>query len=323
MTYGEIHSVDLNLEDLLSNFEKWLDPNEIVIVKDEVVELEGQKGRFKALKDITRAELQSPIEVKLTLFETYWDPDEVLFKVGQIVENDGQPKIKITKDVKRSMLMADGRVPADCFEVIKEEVKKEEKDMNDADQVVYAKGEEIEQDGKKYRALKDITVGMVREKNGVIDEYVEEIKPAQIADVDGNGGKPAAKAVGDIPVNKKCEEEHSKGEYLQMLFGTACPSILHLFKTLREENANNEQVKITGTWPTETIAAWDNYTFSILRKKNGAFYRVYVCHTDKARLAEGKEGYLLTPQEERDRWFCLGDIQDREIGPILQRRHAC
>lgn len=320
VTFGEIHTIDLVLEDFLGNFEKWLDPNEVLIVKDEVVELEGQTGRFKALKDITRAELQSPIEVKLTLFEVYSDPEEILFKVDQIVENDGMPKIKITKDVKRCMLLEDGRVPADCFEVIKEESKKEEKEM--PDEIVYKSGEEFVINGEKYRALKDITVKMIREKDGVLDEYIEPVK-TEIADVDGKGDQPASKAVGEIPVNKRCDEEHTKAEYLQMLFGTSNPSILHLFKTLRMENENNEQVKITGTWPTETLSVWDNYTFSILRKKNGAFYRVYVCHTDRARVADGKEGYLLTKQDERDRWFCIGDIQDREIGPILQRRHAC
>lgn len=180
--------------------------------------------------------------------------------------------------------------------------------------VIYNEGDEAEfpqAPGKKFKANRKITQQMVTDNKGIMptewfDEIVAEVPPA---------AEPL-KPIGEEPVTKKCSEEHTQSEFMNMLFGTPNPSILHVLNLLKKY-AGGDEYELTGTNTIERMIAYTDYTFSIVKMKDGAFYRVWVAHTDVER---GAKGSWLETHGEQDRWFKIGDVQDREMGRLLNSR---
>ena len=108
----------------------------------------------------------------------------------------------------------------------------------------------------------------------------------------------------------------SKGDFLRYLFGTANPNIMHLFSKMQEE-VSNKTFKDTGTWPVEQMIVYPKYTFSVVKMKNGRFYRIFVAYTDMENL---NDSTWLQTKDVKDRWLDLIDIQDRDVGRILDMR---
>ena len=182
--------------------------------------------------------------------------------------------------------------------------------------VIYNEGDEAEfpqAPGKKFKANRKITQQMVTEHNGVMPtEWFDEI----VAEVPAGEPQTTMKPIGEEPNTKKCSEEHTQSEYMNMLFGTPNPSILHVVNMLKK-CAGGDEYELTGTDTIERMIAFEDYTFSIVKMKNGAYYRVWVAHTDMDR---GTAGSWLNTHAEPDRWFKLGDIQDREMSRLLNSR---
>ena len=199
-----------------------------------------------------------------------------------------------------------------------------------SDEIVYHAGDitTFFGDARTWRITQDVTKSMLQAAKGdmsayavVVEPEVPEVPVAEPAEEQPHADEqqPAEEPapVGDIPEpRKKCGEEHSRGEFLRMLFGTANPNIMHLFSVLKAE-AGNATFQATGTWPIEQMIAYPTYSFSIIKMKNGRFYRVFVAHTDKENL---NNSTWLETKDVKDRWFELCDIQDREVGRILDMR---
>lgn len=182
--------------------------------------------------------------------------------------------------------------------------------------VIYNEGDEAEfpqAPGKKFKANRKITQQMVTDHKGVMPtEWFDEI----VAEVPADEHQTTMKPIGEEPNTKKCSEEHTQSEYMNMLFGTPNPSILHVVNMLKK-CAGGDEYELTGTDTIERMIAFEDYTFSIVKMKNGAYYRVWVAHTD---LDRGTAGSWLNTHNEPDRWFKLGDIQDREMSRLLNSR---
>lgn len=216
----------------------------------------------------------------------------------------------------------------------KSETTTKENEQPMSDEIVYRAGDitTFFGDARTWRITKDVTKSMLQAAKGNMSEYAVVVEP-EVPEVPAPAAvetleeqphadeqHPAAEEpapVGDIPEpRKKCGEEHSRGEFLRMLFGTANPNIMHLFSVLKAE-AGNATFQATGTWPIEQMIAYPTYSFSIIKMKNGRFYRVFVAHTDKENL---NNSTWLETKDVKDRWFELCDIQDREVGRILDMR---
>ena len=210
----------------------------------------------------------------------------------------------------------------------KSETTTKENEQPMSDEIVYRAGDitTFFGDARTWRITKDVTKSMLQAAKGNMSEYAVVVEPEvpevpapaaeetleeqPHADEQQPAEEPAP--VGDIPEpRKKCGEEHSRGEFLRMLFGTANPNIMHLFSVLKAE-AGNATFQATGTWPIEQMIAYPTYSFSIIKMKNGRFYRVFVAHLNNSTWLETKD--------VKDRWFELCDIQDREVGRILDMR---
>ena len=105
-----------------------------------------------------------------------------------------------------------------------------------------------------------------------------------------------------------------KNQYalLRGLFGTANPAITHVEKFLKEFLTNEKNISYlsTGTFPTETTISYTekpyDVTYSIVKFKDGRFYRIFAAITDK-KLSN--QGYIETKNVE-GRWVKLMDVQN-------------
>lgn len=230
------------------------------------------------------------------------------------------------------------------YEPKKEEQPKEEKEVE-----YWAKKDEVREiDGKKFTVKQDVTTDMLRENNGDVTPWVEEIKGESIADIDKpteSAGEPSnaevpaeqrdwgdekdkekdIKPIGDIPPKAmSIKDDGSRPEdHLNTLFGTTTPNIMHLLNFLKSECTNEaykgEEWQLTGTFPVELLSVWPKYTYSILRMKNGAYYRIFVCMTDLTRT--DSQSWIKT-HDEPGRWMRVCDIQDRDVSGIFNRRRV-
>ena len=98
------------------------------------------------------------------------------------------------------------------------------------------------------------------------------------------------------------------------MFGTANPAITHLQKFLKNHltEEQNAGFLATGTFPTETVIVWNekpyDLTVSIVKYKDGRFYRCYVAKTNPGLTDHS----FIATKDIPDRWVRLGaDIQDR------------
>lgn len=150
-----------------------------------------------------------------------------------------------------------------------------------------------------------------------IDAPAEKTQEAEAPDETADGGEEELPTpVGDQPEFKHVREEHTKGEYLEMLFGTPAPTILHVLNYIKS-NDDSETFKLTGTHAIEQLYVFSDYTFSIIRMKNGCYYRIFVAHTDTGL---GNNMTWFKSREDKNRWFVIADVSDREINRVVQMR---
>jgi len=212
-----------------------------------------------------------------------------------------------------------------------EPVTTNEETKNMEEQLWAHKGDIREIDGKKYVVKCDISLETVKACNGVIDEYVELVVDDNVeasgeeTNVETQNGaeNKDIKPIGDIPENKSIYEDISAVEHCNMLFGTTNPNIMHLLNFLKkectDESYKGEEYTLTGTFPVELMSVWPKYTYSIVRMKNGAFYRIFVCFTDMSR--NDSQSWVKT-HAEQGRWMRVCDIQDRDVGGLFNRRRV-
>ena len=247
---------------------------------------------------------------------------EVVIKKGELVTLDeypGKEFVCLTKDltdIEVAEATKNGTLFDLLVEVNKSDIAVTQSKVKLMEEIViYNEGDEAEfpqAPGKKFKANRKITQQMVTDHKGVMPtEWFDEI----VAEVHAEP-QPAMKPIGEEPNTKKCSEEHTQSEYMNMLFGTPNPSILHVVNMLKK-CAGGDEYELTGTDTIERMIAFEDYTFSIVKMKNGAYYRVWVAHTDMDR---GTAGSWLNTHNEPDRWFKLGDIQDREMSRLLNSR---
>lgn len=145
----------------------------------------------------------------------------------------------------------------------------------------------------------------------------EEEQPMETATAEQPAEQPAP--VGEAVASTLCKDEHTDKWYMSALFGTSDPSIdvvLNKLAQLNEEDPSPE-FKVSKSYPVERMVCYTDYTFSIIRMKNGAFYRMFVAHTD---LDRGANAAWLYTSDEPDRWFMIGNVTDPEISRIVNRR---
>ena len=246
----------------------------------------------------------------------------VVIKKGEIVtleEYPGKEFVCMTKDLTDAEVVEatkNGTLFDLLLEVNKTDITTNPTKTKAMEEIViYNEGDEAEfpqAPGKKFKANRKITQEMVSNNKGIMPvEWFDEIKVNVSPDA-----QQTMKPIGEEPNAKKCSEEHTQSEYMNMLFGTPNPSILHVINLLKK-CAGGEEYDLTGTDTIERMIAYEDYTFSIVKMKNGAYYRVWVAHTDMER---GTAGSWLNTHNETDRWYKLGDIQDREMSRLLNSR---
>lgn len=285
--------------------------------KEEVLE-----GRYAAPDEEKAAAVVADIDQKAEVKEPV-----VVIKKGEIVtleEYPGKEFVSLDKDltdVEVSEATKDGTLLDLLSEVKKDEADNQvqvsvTKGNIMEEIVIYNEGDEAEfpqAPDKRFKANRKITQQMVTDHKGIMPtEWFNEI----VAEVPAEEPQTTMKPIGEEPNTKKCSEEHTQSEYMNMLFGTPNPSILHVVNMLKK-CAGGDEYDLTGTDTIERMIAYSDYTFSIVKMKNGAYYRVWVSHTDMDR---GIEGSWLNTHAEPDRWFKLGDIQDREMSRLLNSR---
>ena len=245
--------------------------------------------------------------------------------VGYDSPAEEQPKEDPDADDQQEEQSAEEAAPA---EEPNSETTTKENEQPMSDEIVYHAGDitTFFGDARTWRIKQDVTKSMLQAAKGNMSAFAEVCDEEQPKDEHASEAPAAEETaqpseepapVGDVPEPRKLlSEEHSRGEFLRMLFGTANPNIMHLFSVLKAE-ANNSTFQATGTWPIEQMIAYPTYSFSIIKMKNGRFYRVFVAHTDKENL---NHSTWLETKDVKDRWFELCDIQDREVGRILDMR---
>lgn len=113
---------------------------------------------------------------------------------------------------------------------------------------------------------------------------------------------------------------------LRGLFGVTDPAITHVEKFLKNHltEENNAGFLKTGTFPTETTIIYTqkpyDVTISILKYKDGRFYRVMWSKTDLSLGEAANHGYLAT-SDIQGRWVRLGrDVQNNVFRPEQRGR---
>ena len=113
---------------------------------------------------------------------------------------------------------------------------------------------------------------------------------------------------------------------LRGLFGVTDPAITHVEKFLKNHltEENNAGFLKTGTFPTETTIIYTqkpyDVTVSILKYKDGRFYRVMWAKTDLSLGEAANHGYLAT-SDIQGRWVRLGrDVQNNVFRPEQRGR---
>lgn len=213
-------------------------------------------------------------------------------------EEDPAPEQPINKEKEE---MADTTQEA---EVIKNIKVADEKLQNIAEDLTATLGEIIvantEQNDEELtialRAATDIDNLVVRSEGTDVVILVAEPEPA-----------PAP----EVP---SIDIFNVKNQYalLRGLFGTANPAITHIEKFLKEFLTNEKNISYlsTGTFPTETTISYTekpyDVTYSIVKFKDGRFYRIFAAITDK-KLSN--QGYIETKNVE-GRWVKLMDVQN-------------
>ena len=333
-------------------------PAEIVIHKDELVKFEETSDKvYKAKQDLTQDQVNDIVannKIDEFFIEQLPEPPaEVPVPAEESVAEapKGDAPLSVPGEEAPEPVPEDQSIPAAppaSTEMVApleepvsepEEPKKEpvneatpepeqkEEPMEEIDEIVYHAGDVTSffGDDREYRIKVDVTRSMLAAAKGNVNEFAEVVEREQPAEAvpTAEPEQPAEEApaesapVGDIPEPKSpIRDEMSKGDFLRYLFGTANPNIMHLFSKMQEE-VSNKTFKDTGTWPVEQMIVYPKYTFSVVKMKNGRFYRIFVAYTDMENL---NDSTWLQTKDVKDRWLDLIDIQDRDVGRILDMR---
>ncbi len=110
---------------------------------------------------------------------------------------------------------------------------------------------------------------------------------------------------------------------LRGIFGVIDPAVTHVQKFLHKHltEEQNPGYLSTGTYPTETMIVWNekpyNFTMSIIKFKNGRYYRIYLAVTDPTL----EDPSWLATRHMSGRWIQIGrDVQSNEFTPSFQGR---
>lgn len=136
--------------------------------------------------------------------------------------------------------------------------------------------------------------------------------------------------VGEIPPQEPTKIEEppkpfigtimSKDDFLRKLFGTHRPTILHVRSKLEQYGKTSDIYKCTGSFPAIQDIVYPDYTFSIVRMKNGAYYRIFVAYT----IMEDLQGSCWeATREVEGRWLNIADVSDPKISAIENQRRMC
>ena len=172
--------------------------------------------------------------------------------------------------------------------------------------------------GKLLTAKEDITADKFKDYGQLSDLFdLFEISPNED---DGSKGEEELGDIGTDPASlPKLEDEHTVGEYLKMLFGTTSPTILHVFKVLTKYGKDSSIYKLTGSLPTiqDVVFTKPAYTFSIVRMKNGCYYKIFVARTDMGR---DNYGCWEETHNEPGRWLHLANVSDNRVNEAYRGR---
>lgn len=269
------------------------------------------------------------------------DTSKVIFTKGEDVDFDDDPNGRFIAKCDITTKMWDETPKADRmtkffdrYDKVAPTQQKEETKM-DEQELFAKKGEIIEDRGVQCEVLDDITRQYINEHNGDFSALVKPISKApQSAPPIPDAQNAAVSPIGDVPVVRDIRESITPTQHCQVLFGTTTPSIMHVMEFLKEECKNSEIFKLTGTFPPEQVSVLpveiepgkvETYTYTILRMKNGAYYRIWVSFTDKDALANpalaGEYAWSRT-RDDKQRWMKVCDIQDREVSSINNRRRV-
>ena len=269
------------------------------------------------------------------------DTSKVIFTKGEDVNFDDDPNGRFIAKYDITTKMWDETPNAermtkffDRYDKVAPTQQKEETKM-DEQELFAKKGEIIEDRGVQCEVLEDITRQYINEHNGDFSALVKPISKApQSAPPIPDAQNAAVSPIGDVPVVRDIRESITPTQHCQVLFGTTTPSIMHVMEFLKEECKNSDIFKLTGTFPPEQVSVLpveiehgkvETYTYTILRMKNGAYYRIWVSFTDKDALANpalaGEYAWSRT-RDDKQRWMKVCDIQDREVSSINNRRRV-
>ena len=268
------------------------------------------------------------------------DTSKVIFTKGEDVDFDDDPnggfiaKYDITTKMWDETPKADRMTKFfDRYDKVAPTQQKEETKM-DEQELFAKKGEIIEDRGVQCEVLEDITRQYINEHNGDFSALVKPISKAPQSAPPIPDAPDAVAPIGDVPDVRDIRESITPTQHCQVLFGTTTPSIMHVMEFLKEECKNSEIFKLTGTFPPEQVSVLpveiepgkvETYTYTILRMKNGAYYRIWVSFTDKDALANpalaGEYAWSRT-RDDKQRWMKVCDIQDREVSSINNRRRV-
>ncbi len=280
------------------------------------------------------ADIDQPPEVPLA-------DNTVIFTAGEKVNFDDDPngifiaKQDVTTKMWDSIPTTTERMKQffDRYDKVSPTQQKEETKMEE--QELFAKkGEIIEDRGVQCEVLEDITRQYINEHNGDFSALVKPISKAPQSAPPITEAADTVAPIGDVPDVRDIRDSITPTQHCQVLFGTTTPSIMHVMEFLKEECKNSEIFKLTGTFPPEQVSVLpveiepgkvETYTYTILRMKNGAYYRIWVSFTDKDALANpalaGEYAWSRT-RDDKQRWMKVCDIQDREVSSINNRRRV-
>lgn len=124
--------------------------------------------------------------------------------------------------------------------------------------------------------------------------------------------------IGEIPTSKPLiNTVMSADDFLRKLFRTNRPTILHVLTKLETYGKTADIYKLTQNYPTIQDIVYPDYTFSIVRMKNGAYYRIYVAHTIMEDL---QNSCWEKTHNVEGRWMKIADVTDPKISAIENQR---